>query len=338
MLFENAYAGSVIWLPQASSIAARIDSVADLVFFVSALFFIATVATMCAFLWKYHRSKKGRTTAYILGSHKLEFIWTVVPLIFMVFIFAWGYIVYVDLRREPTSALEINVVGRQWLWNFEYTNGRKTMNEIVVPRGEAVKLIMTSEDVIHSFYVPNFRLKQDVVPGAYTYITFVATLVGEHPIYCAEYCGTGHSDMLGKVVVVEPSDYKIWNETGKLPASSLAGLGISSAQAATTTPNKGPMKSLAEKGKELTNSKGCVACHSDDGSRKIGPSFKGIFGKKEELEGGKSVIVDENYIRESIVEPQAKIVKGYPPSMPTFKGLVSDDEMNAIIAYIKSLK
>ncbi|MBI3544816.1 MAG: c-type cytochrome, partial [Deltaproteobacteria bacterium] len=211
-----------------------------------------------------------------------------------------------------------------------YANGRKTMNEFYLPKGKPAKLIMTSEDVIHSFSLPYSRVKQDVQPGMYTYISFEPTLVGDQPVYCTMYCGTGHSDMLATLHVVEPEDYQRWLDTGKAPAGIVAA-------AAKTAPGGGPL-SMADKGKALSASKGCIACHSADGSPKVGPTWKGVFGKDEELQDGTKVKVDENYIRESIVNPTAKIVKGFAPSMPPFAGLLNDDEINALIAYIKSLK
>lgn len=336
----SAFAGT-IFLPQASTMAVRVDALDNFIWWLSIISLGATMAVMCYFVWKYHRSKKGRETAYILGNHTLEFTWTIIPLIFMLVIFAWGYRDYSFLRQEPANPFEINVVGRQWMWNFEYANGRKTLNELFLPNHKAVKLIMTSEDVIHDLSLPHMRVKADVQPGMYTYISFTPTLVGEHPIYCTMYCGTGHSDMLAKAWVLEPADFQRWYETGKVPqfvidarktAPSLAATPVASASA------PGATMSLAEKGQAVANSKGCFACHTTDGTKKIGPSWKGIWGKKEDLEGGSSVTVDENYVRESIVDPTAKIVKGFPPTMPPFKGLLTDEEINALIAYIKSLK
>lgn len=330
MFWQNAYAGTIS-LPQASIMAAKVDALHDFLWWVSVFFMVLITGALLYFIKKYHRSNTGRETAYILGSHTLELIWTIGPLILMLVVFAWGYRDYLELRTQSPDAIEINVTGRQWLWNIEYANGRKTMNQLVLPLGKPVKLIMTSEDVIHSFYVPNFRQKQDVVPGMYTYLSITPILLGEHPIYCAEYCGTGHSDMLGKVFVVEPKDFQDWLDTGKLS-------GISKVSTAGSGTQQSAAKSLSDQGKDLFTSKGCFACHTVDGTPKIGPSFKGIFGKTEEMQDGAKVVVDENYIRESIVEPQKKIVKGFPPSMPTFKGLLSDDEINALIAYIKGLK
>lgn len=323
-MFESAFAGT-IHLPQASSVAAGVDAVNDFIFYVSLFFTIAIPAVILFFIIKYHRSRKGRRTEQLDHSTAIEVVWTVIPLVLMLYIAYWGWEQYKIMIAEPKDAIEINVTGRQWVWNFQYTNGRQTMNEMVVPKGKAVKLIMTSEDVLHSFFIPNFRLKQDVVPGTYTSINFIATILGEHKIYCTEYCGTSHSDMLGKVLVVEEKEYNNWLTTGNLPAVS----GV----------NKSQQKmSPVDKGKELYTSKGCIACHSTDGSPKVGPTWKGVFGHEVEMQDGSKVTVDENYLRESIENSNAKIVKGFAPSMPMYKGTLTDEEVGALVAYIKSLK
>jgi cytochrome c oxidase subunit 2 len=357
MFWQNAYA-STISLPQASTIAVRVDALHDFLWWLSVISLGATTIALLVFTYKYHRSQKGRETAYILGSHTLETAWTVIPLIFMLSIFAWGYRDYLFMRSfDHKDAIEVNVLARQWMFNFEYANGRKTLNELYVPKGKPVKLIMTSEDVIHSFFIPNFRTKMDVVPGMYTYLWFDATMVGEHPIRCGVMCGTGHSDMLGKAIVLEQKDYDSWYETGKLSAAAKEYLpeaakktnpanwgdrGMFMKTAATTQPLAtgavSDSSSPVMRGKLLFEGKGCTACHSVDGTRKIGPSLAKIFGHEQELEGGAKVTVDENYIRQSLMEPQSQIAKGYPPSMPTFKGLLDDKELTAIIEYIKSLK
>lgn len=340
MFWQNAYAGTIT-LPQASTAAVKIDNLHDFLWWISVFFLALITFATVYFVIKYHRSRKGRETAYILGSHTLELAWTVGPLVLMLAIFAWGYKDYLWMRAAPNDSYEINVVGRQWLWNFEYTNGRKTMNELYLPKGRNVKLIMTSEDVLHSFFLPNHRVKNDVVPGMYSYVAFNTTMEGVHPIYCTEYCGTAHSDMLAKAYVLEQADFDEWLETGKSPAIAKLpnhmGHSITAVKTAEAT-SAGKTVSLADRGKELVNSKGCFACHSTDGTRKIGPSFKGAFGRTEEMADGSNIKVDENYIRESLMDPNAKIVKGFTPSMPTFKGLLSDEEVNALIAYIKSLK
>jgi cytochrome c oxidase subunit 2 len=230
------------------------------------------------------------------------------------------------------------------MWNFEYTNGRKTLNTMFLPVGKQVRLLMTSEDVLHSFFVPNFRTKQDVVPGMFTKLDFKITETGVHPIYCAEFCGTGHSDMLGVVVAMEPEVYEKWLLTGKVPANYQtlidknppAGIIAQSSTAKGSDSNSNAGTPGVEKGKALFTAKACFGCHSTDGSPKVGPSLKGVFGKEEELQSGEKVKVDENYLKESMLNPAAKVVKGFAPSMPPLQ--LSDQEMSDLIAYIKSLK
>ncbi len=340
MFWQNAYA-STISLPQAAASAVRVDHLHDFLWWLS-LFFLALVTSgILLFVKKYHRSKTGRETAYILGNHTLELLWTIIPLIIMLVVFAWGYKDYLANRMSPNDAYEINVIGRQWLWNFEYTNGRKTMNDVYIPKDRDIRFIMTSEDVLHSFYIPNFRMKNDAVPGMYSYIAVKPTLAGVHPIYCAEYCGTGHSDMLGRVIVLEQNDFDNWLETGKLSpeaakmiaSAPLANGTMAGAQTASSAKPGSPAgagPSLADKGRDAFNGKGCFACHSVDGTKKVGPSLKGIFGKEEEMADGSKLTVDENYIRQSLMEPTAKVEKGYPPSMPPFQGLLSEEEVKVV--------
>lgn len=333
LFFNNAMANTT-GLPQASAIAANVDHLHDFLVYVSLFFLFLVTMLMIVLVHKYHRSKKGRTTEYILDNHFLEALWTVGPLILMLFIFGWGYKDYIVMKKNLPNVYEINVVGKQWMWNFEYTNGRKTLNELYLPINRNIKLIMTSDDVLHSFFLPNHRVKQDVVPGLYTTLEFNTTMLGDHPIYCAEYCGTGHSDMLGTVHVLEQADFEKWLQTGKTPKAAPG-----TAMASDTKPGAQiANKSMAEKGADLFKAKGCFACHSTDGSPKVGPTIKGIFGHEVELQDGKKVMVDENYIRESLMEPNAKIVKGFAPAMPTFKGQLSEEETSQVIAFIKSLK
>ena len=345
MFFQSAYAGTIA-IPQASTVAVGVDQVNDFIFWLSVFFTIAIPATMLVFIVKYHRSNKGRRTEQLDHSTALEVIWTLIPFVLMMIIFGWGWVEYKKMKAPVANALEINVIGRQWLWNFQYPNGRQAMNDVVIPLNKPVKFIMTSEDVLHSFYVPNFRNKQDVVPGMYTSLYVVATMTGVHKIYCAEYCGTSHSDMLGRVIVVPEAEYNAFLETGKMPElassdaltmpyrQSSSGSGASKSDSTSSAVLKAPH----ERGKELYASKGCVACHSADGSAKVGPSFKGAFGHEVELVDGQKVTVDENYLRESIENSQAKVVKGYAPSMPLYKGTLTDQEVGSLIAYIKSLK
>jgi cytochrome c oxidase subunit 2 len=355
MFWQSAHAGTIS-LPQASTYAANVDKVNDFIFCLSVFFTVAVPAVMVWFMVKYHRSKKGRRTEQIDHSTFMEVTWTVIPLVLMLFIFWWGWVEFKEMRTPRRNALEINVLGRQWLWNFQYNNGRTTMNDMVVPINRPVKLIMTSEDVLHSFYVPNFRIKQDVVPGTYTAVYFTATQTGVHKIYCTEYCGTSHSDMLGRVIVTSNEEYENWLNTGEMPAvaatapltpptrslfktEQLKGKSAATDAASDTAGQVSALqKSPAERGRALHASKGCVACHSVDGVTKVGPTMKGLFGSEVQLADGSKVTADENYLRESIEMSNAKVVKGFAPSMPLYKGTLTDEEIGSLIAYIKSLK
>jgi cytochrome c oxidase subunit 2 len=230
----------------------------------------------------------------------------------MMVFFVWGAFLYFEERTPPQDALEVYTVAKQWMWKFEHKGGQREINELHVPVGRDVKMILTSQDVIHSFFVPAFRLKQDVVPGRYTTLWFRATKPGTYHLFCSQYCGTQHSGMIGWVVVMEPSDYEAW----------MSGSGGS--------------QPLAETGQKLFNDLGCVTCHRSD-TQGRGPDLAGIFGKTVVLQDGRTLTVDENYIRESILEPGAKVVQGFKPIMPTFQGQVSDEQLNALVDYVKSL-
>ncbi|HEY3304170.1 MAG TPA: cytochrome c oxidase subunit II [Candidatus Binatia bacterium] len=298
---------------QASTMAPRVDALlyfltAVSIFFASLIFIFIVV-----FAVKYRRRSDAEKAPQIEGSIPLEIFWSVVPLGITMVMFIWGALVYFDMSSPPAGALEINLVGRQWMWKAQHAEGQSEINELHVPAGLPVRLTMTSEDVIHSYFVPAFRIKMDVLPARYTTIWFHPTKAGEYRLFCAEYCGTLHSGMIGRVVVMEPADYQRWLGEG-----------------ATGT-------SMAEAGAELFRRLGCGVCHraSDTGQ---GPALAGLFGKSVKLEGGGSALADEGYIRESILEPHAKVVAGFPPVMPTFKGLVSEDGILQIIAYLKSLR
>jgi len=258
------------------------------------------------------RRRRGHVAEQIEGSTPLELTWSIIPLGIFLFIFVWGAVLFFQERTPPRGANEVYVVAKQWMWKLEHEEGAREINELHVPVGRDVKMIMTSQDVIHSFYVPAFRIKQDVLPGRYTIAWFRATKPGTYHLFCAEYCGTQHSGMIGQVVVMDPSQYEAW----------LSG-GAASAPPAVT-------------GQRLFTELGCVTCHRSDVQGR-GPNLEGVFGKQVLLEDGRTVVADENYVRESILTPGAKIVSGYKPIMPTFQGMVSDDQVNALVAYIKSL-
>ena len=312
------------WIPEsASNLAASVDNLTLFITIVSVFFFVLISAVLVGFAIKYRRKSEDQETAYITHNQLIETIWTIIPTILLMVIFVWGWIAFKELRNPPAEAIEVNVVARQWLWEFEYFTGKKSLNELFVQQNKPVRLIMRSEDVIHSFFVPQFRVKQDILPGSYTQLWFTPTKVGTFDLLCAEYCGSGHSKMLAKVNVLSPESFARW-EKGDEFEDGAAVAAISA--------------SPAERGKDLYSQRGCLACHSIDGKEVIGPTFKNLYGRTESLEDGSSVLVDENYLRESIYEPQAKMVKGYPPSMPSFKGILPEEEVTALIEYIKTLK
>ena len=310
------------WIPEAASnLASKVDGVLLVITLISIFFFVLISAVLVYFAVKYRRKRDDEETPYITGNEPLEIIWTVIPSILLILLFVYGYVVYKEMRTPPKDSVDITVIGKQWLWTFEYYNGKKTLNELYVKQNIPVRMIMRADDVLHSFFVPGFRVKQDILPGRYTQLWFTPTKVGTFDLFCAEYCGTGHSAMLGKVIVLSPEAYDIWEK----------GIQVDEGGAVSSLPP-------AELGEKIYKEKGCNACHSIDGSIVIGPSFKGLYGKTGELEDGSTYTADENYIMRSILEPQEELVKGFQPVMPSFKGILSDDEITAVIAYIKTLK
>ena len=308
---------------QASTMAFQVDLLYGFLIAVTAFFSLLIAGAVIGLSIKYRRRSEHDTTPHIHGSNLLEVVWSVIPLAITMVMFFWGAHLFVTLKRPPDDALQVNVVGKQWMWKLQHLEGRREINELHVPVGRPVKLTLTSEDVIHSFYVPAFRIKQDAVPGRYTTTWFEATQVGEYHLFCAEYCGTVHSGMIGKVVVMDPADYQAW-----LAGEGTSGAGI--ANAAT-----GPM-SVTSAGEGLFGQLGCATCHQPQGGA-LGPSLVGVAGKTVALEGGASVTADDDYLRESILTPQAKVVAGYKPLMPTFKGQVSEEQILQLLSYIKSL-
>jgi len=272
---------------------------------------LAIFAVIIVFLAKFRR-RKGVDAEQIHGSVALELGWSIIPLMIFMLIFAWGAVIFFQERTPPQDSAEVYVVAKQWMWKIEHLEGQRELNELHVPVGRNVRLIMTSQDVIHSFYIPAFRIKQDVLPGRYTTEWFRATKPGTYHLFCAEYCGTMHSGMIGDVVVMTQPDYEAWMAGGKAGAS------------------------MASSGAELFQSLGCITCHRSD-SQGRGPNLVGVFGKPVLLEDGRTVVADENYVRESIMSPAAKVVNGYKPIMPVFQGLVTDEQLNSLVAYVKSL-
>ncbi|MCC6849596.1 MAG: cytochrome c oxidase subunit II [Deltaproteobacteria bacterium] len=311
--------------PQASTVALQTDLLYGFLVAVSAFFAVLIAVAVIGFSVVYRRRSDHDVTPHLHGSTALEVVWSVIPLGIVLVMFVWGAHLFVTLKRPPDDALQVNVVGKQWMWKIQHLEGRREINELHVPLGRPVKLTLTSEDVIHSFFVPAFRIKQDAVPGRYTTAWFEATRIGSYHLFCAEYCGTMHSGMIGKVIVMDPADYQAW----------LAGGGGAPAAGGAAADGAGEGPNLAAAGKDLFEQKGCVTCHQ--AGSVLGPQLAGIVGHSVELQDGSTVTVDDDYLRESILTPAAKLVKGFAPVMPTFKGQLTEAQVMQLIAYIKSL-
>jgi cytochrome c oxidase subunit 2 len=311
-----AMAEGGFWMPeQASTMAPRIDGLFSFILALCTIFFVAIVGTMIYFVIRYRRRDPNQRTSPNSGNLRLEIAWSVVPAVLLVVLFVWGFREFMAFSAPPSGALDIRVTAQTWNWSFEYPEGIES-DKLVVPVDQPVKLTMASRDVIHSFYVPAFRVKQDVIPNRYTVTWFQATKPGTYDVLCAEYCGTGHSEMHTTVQVLSAEEYAEWvNKGGPL----------------------GEVESPIEKGRLLFRIKGCNQCHSVSGEMKVGPPLDGKYGGTETLTDGSSVDIDDNYIRSSILEPNAQIVQGFSPKMPTFQGRIKDNELNWIIDYLKSI-
>ena len=305
--------GFPLFPEQASTMAGRVDELFYFLIAVSVFFATLIFVLIVVFAIKYRRRNEEERPQSIPGNLHLEILWTTIPLALTMVMFVWGAKLYFVTYYPPRDALEITVVAKQWMWKVQHPEGQSEINELHIPASRPIKLVMTSQDVIHDFFVPAFRVKKDVLPGRYTTLWFEATKPGSYRLFCAQYCGTQHSGMVGRIIVMEPTEFQTWLSGGA------AGI------------------SMASAGEKLFQKLGCVTCHlSNDSGR--GPSLVGVFGKKVQLEAGRSATADETYIRESILSPQAKVVAGFQPIMPTFKGLISEDGITQIIAYLKSLK
>lgn len=306
------------WLPPAySTIANDVDNLFYFILYLSLAFFVIVTVGSLYLAIRYRHKGKRKLTSGLSHNIPLEIIWTLIPTILVFIIFAWGFRDFLRMQVVPKDAMEIKVTAQKWFWSFEYPGGINEVNKLVVPVNKPVKLLMSSTDVIHSFFVPAFRTKMDVLPNRYTTLWFEATQEGEFEIYCTEYCGKGHSEMTGSVVVMREQDYLNWLNTAAEASAELSSI---------------------EYGEQLYRTKACVTCHSIDGSANQGPTWQGVFGSTERLADGSEVVVDENYIRESILNPNEKITAGYQPIMPSFQGILSERDVDALIAYIKSIE
>jgi len=306
------------WIPlvpdSASTLSWKVDALYFYLSGVTLFFSLLISAVLIFFVIRYRRRTPYEIPRPIAGSHKLETLWSVIPFVIAMTIFGWSAKVYFEQYSAPQNAMEVYVVGKQWMWKIQHSTGQREINELHVPVGKKIKLIMTTEDVIHDFFVPAFRMKADVVPGKYTTQWFEATKTGTYHLFCAEYCGMNHSGMIGSVVVMESREFDNW----------LSG------NIANTTP--------AVAGQQLYQTLGCVSCHGANGEGGRGPTLAGLFGRQVQLAGGQSVPANEEYIRESILNPQAKLVDGFGPIMPTFQGQISEDQLVQLLAFIKSLQ
>ena len=297
---------------QASAQAGQVDGLYFFLVAVSAFFSIVIATLVVVFAIKYRRRHRDEVGYAIHGSLALELMWTIIPFFIVMAMFGWGAKVFFDLYRPPAGAMEIYVVGKQWMWKVQHMDGQREINELHVPVGRPVKLIMGSEDVLHSYYIPAFRVKADVIPGRYNVLWFTATKPGTYHLFCAEYCGTKHSGMVGAVIAMDPEDFQAWLSGGGASESPVAA------------------------GQKLFQDLACITCHTGDATAR-GPQLTNLYNSTVQLQDGNSVTADDSYIRESIVNPRAKVVAGFQPIMPTFQGLVTEEQLLQLIAYVRSL-
>lgn len=296
----------------ASTVAGQIDAIYWVLVAISVFFGIVIVAGLAVSAIRYRKGSKASRAGSSSDNLLLEISWSVIPLGIAMAVFAWSSKVYIDMHVAPAGAMQVYVVGKQWMWKIQHPEGNKEINELHVPVGKPVKLVMTSQDVIHSFYVPAFRIKADVLPGRYTTQWFEATKAGEYHLFCAEYCGTSHSGMIGKVVVMEPTEYEDW----------LAG--------------KRGGDVMSTSGEKLFAQFGCQTCHRTDSGQR-GPALDGLWGSLVTLSNGDKVAADADYVRESILNPGAKVVKGYQLLMPTYKAQLTPEQVNELVEYVRVL-
>jgi cytochrome c oxidase subunit II len=306
---------------QASDFAGEVDALYFVLWGLTILFTLIVAAMVTVFCLRYRKGTKVDRSNPPSHNGALELAWSVIPLFLALIVFVWGARLYADAYKVPDNAIQAYVIGKQWMWHIQHPNGRRENNELHVPVGRAVKLTMISQDVIHSFFIPAFRLKRDVLPGTYTNMWFRATRPGKYHLFCAEYCGTQHSNMIGSVYVMEEEAFQKWLEQPYEKS------GVDEQPTRTLT--------LAEEGKEIWETNQCGNCHANESQRR-GPSLVGIYGKPRQLEGGAIVTADDAYLREAIINPNKRLTAGYAPLMPEYSQL-KEDQILKLIAYIKSL-
>ncbi len=306
-------AGSTFMPPAVTEIAKEYDNLYGFILVVSLIGCVILLGGMVYFVVKYKRTAGGKS-AYISHNSFLEFLWSFIPLVIFLVVFAWGWKVYHDMRTFPENSLEIHALAQKWSWTFQYKSGKTSPKELVVPINTPIKILLSSKDVLHSFFIPSMRVKQDAVPGRYTALWFESQKLGNFQIFCTEYCGDQHSAMMGTVRVLSTEDYEKWLKENDeaLP--------------------------LAKRGEKIY--KGiCIACHTLDGNKGVGPSWKGLYGKAREFADGTNIpAADENYIKDSILNPNSKLVKGFAAAMPSYQGQLSDSQINGIVEFMKELK
>jgi cytochrome c oxidase subunit II len=315
--FGSVFLSLALQAPQlrpdaASSIAEGVDHLYFALTFITLFFTIGIFSTIFFFMVKYRRRTDDETPGETEENLPLELAWTIIPTLICVGLFLWASSLYFENSRPPSASTEIFVIGKQWMWHIQHPEGVREINELHVPVGVPVELTMTSEDVIHDFYIPAFRVKKDVIPGRYSTLWFQATKVGTYHLFCAQYCGADHAEMLGWVYVMSPADYEAWLSSGS------------------------PSQTMVQIGEKTFNKLGCSSCHVADGTGR-GPSLVGAYGKEEELKSGEKRLVDEAFIRQAIINPNSVVLKNYPPIMPTFRGQVNEEQVLQLIAYVKSL-
>ena len=309
------FSGFSLFPAQASSLAPEIDNLYLGVIAITAFFAIIVVVCVIYFAIKYRDHTGDKVGAPITGSVPLELGWSLIPFFISIGIFVWASVVFFHIVRAPDQTLEIYSTGKRWMWRFQHIDGQREINELHVPVGRAVRVVFTSEDVLHDLFIPAFRVKADAVPGRYSAIWFEPTKVGEYHLFCAEYCGTRHSGMIGTVYVMEQADYQTWLSGGGAMTGG----------------------TMLQRGEALFTQLACVTCHLPDGTGR-GPSLVGLYGSQVTLDTGAEVTADESYLRESILMSQAKTVQGYERIMPTFQGLINEDGVAALIEYIKAMQ